>query len=190
MKTLAIFTSGILLVSSVAGAIAHGGATGIVKERMVAMGAMGKVMKSLSGMMLGDSEYDAEAVRKGAAVLQSHAGESLTNLFPEGSINGPSEATPEIWSNWQEFERLSMGLELYAAALGRAADKGLAHSTSGSGMMGQMTMGNSGMTGQSMMGDNAMTHDPEVLAQMPVEGLFKMTAQTCSSCHTKFRVEK
>ena len=190
MKTLAIFTSGILLVSSVAGAIAHGGATGIVKERMVAMGAMGKVMKSLSGMMLGDSEYDAEAVRKGAAVLQSHAGESLTSLFPEGSINGPSEATPEIWSNWQEFERLSMGLELYAAALGRAADKGLAHSTSGSGMMGQMTMGNSGMTGQSMMGDNAMTHDPEVLAQMPVEGLFKMTAQTCSSCHTKFRVEK
>ncbi len=28
------------------------------------------------------------------------------------------------------------------------------------------------------------------IAQMPADGLFNMVAQTCSACHSKFRVEK
>lgn len=30
----------------------------------------------------------------------------------------------------------------------------------------------------------------EQLAAMPADGVFNMVAQTCSSCHTKFRLEK
>ena len=190
MKLLVIFTSGALIVLGVAGAVAHGGATGIVKERMVAMGAMGKVMKSLSVMMRGEGAYDAETVRNGAAGLDTHSGAALTQLFPANSISGPSEAVPEIWSNWQEFQSLSDNLERYSIALGHAADNGLRPLEDSSSMMGQTMMGSAGMMGQSMMGNQAEAPDPQMLAQMPVQALFNMTAQTCSTCHTKFRVEK
>ncbi|WP_420411052.1 c-type cytochrome [Roseibium sp.] len=180
MKLSVFFLSGALVVSGVAAAVAHGGATGIVKERMDAMGAMGKVMKSLSAMMRGETEYDASAVRNGAEILQSHSGEALTKQFPEGSIEVPSEAKPEIWSNWEEFSSISGQLELFATALGEAADNGLSKPAAGGTMMGQGTM----------MGDPSHMQDPELLAQMPVQGLFNMTAQTCSACHTKFRIEK
>ncbi|MBG6145767.1 cytochrome c [Roseibium album] len=192
MKLSVILVSGALVVSGVAAALAHGGATGIVKERMDAMSALGKAIKSLSAMMRGETAYDAAAVRKNAEVLQSHSGEALTKLFPEGSIKGPSEAKPEIWSNWQEFADISGQLELFATALGEAADNGLSEPGAGGGMMGQSgMMGQGSMMGEgTMMGDPSHMQNPELLAQMPVQGLFAMTAQTCSSCHTKFRIEK
>lgn len=199
MKLSVILVSGALVVTGAAAAVAHGGATGIVKERMDSMSAMGKVIKTLSAMMRGETDYDADVVRKGAEILQSHSGEALTKQFPEGSIEGPSEAKPEIWSNWEEFSGISGQLELFATALGEAAGNGLSTPGAGGGMMGQGNMmgGQSGMMGQggmmdqgTMMGDPSHMQNPEMLAQMPVQGLFAMTAQTCSACHTKFRIEK
>jgi cytochrome c556 len=203
MKFRVMTIAGTLVLAGAAAALAHGGATGIVKERMDAMGAMGDAMKSLTSIMRGETDYDAETVRKGAEVIQSHSGEALTKLFPEHSIEGPSEAKPEIWSNWQEFETLADQLDLFAAALGKAADNGLAHGA-GAGVMGQEGMmgGNAMMSEGGMMGGGAMMTqggmmgtetpmaDPEMLAQMPADGIFNMVAQTCSACHSKFRVEK
>lgn len=71
---------------------AHSGATGIVKERMDSMSAMGKTVKGLAAMMRGDVDYDANAVRNGAATIRSHAGNALTRLFPKGSLGHKSEA--------------------------------------------------------------------------------------------------
>ncbi len=159
---------------------------------MDAMGEMGDVMKSLSSIMRGDKGYDAAAVRSGAEAIQSHSGEALTKLFPEHSIEGSSEAKPEIWSNWQEFKSLADQLDLFAAALGQGADNGLAHGGDGAGMMGGSSMmSQDGMMGTApMMGDASQMANPEMLAQMPADGLFNMVAQTCSACHSKFRVEK
>lgn len=204
MKFKVMTIAGTLVLAGAAAALAHGGATGVVKERMDAMGEMGDVMKSLSSIMRGDKDYDAAAVRSGAEVIQSHSGEALTKLFPEHSIEGPSEAKPEIWSNWQEFEALANQLDLFAAALDEAAENGLAHGGDGAGMMGGNSMmsgggmmGGSSMMSQDgmmgtapMMGDGTPMANPEMLAQMPADGLFNMVAQTCSSCHSKFRVEK
>lgn len=198
MKFRVMTIAGTLVLAGAAAALAHGGATGIVKERMDAMDEMGDVMKSLSSIMRGDKDYDAAAVRSGAEVIQSHSGEALTKLFPEHSIEGPSEAKPEIWSNWQEFKSLADQLELFAAALGQGADNGLAHGGDGAGMMGGETMmGGSSMMSQDgmmgtapMMGDGMPMANPEMLAQMPADGLFNMVAQTCSACHSKFRIEK
>ncbi|WP_269585434.1 c-type cytochrome [Roseibium sp. Sym1] len=203
MKFRVMTIAGALVLGGAAAALAHGGATGIVKERMDAMDAMGDVMKSLTTIMRGETDYDAETVRKGAGVIRSHSGEALTKLFPEHSIEGPSEAKPEIWSNWQEFETLADQLDLFAAALGKAADNGLAHGA-GAGAMGQESMmggsammseggmmgGGSMMTQGGMMGTETPMADPEMLAQMPADGIFNMVAQTCSACHSKFRVEK
>ncbi|MFW8635676.1 c-type cytochrome [Cribrihabitans pelagius] len=185
-----------------AGAVwAHGGATGIVKDRMDAMADMGKAMKALTPMMQGKAPYDADAVRAAAGRIGGHAGETMTELFPEGTDGMPSEAKPAIWSNWGEFSALAGQLETLSEGLALAADNGLmmagSHSTpdmmGGGGMMGGATMmGGSGMQGvSSMMGGAPMHAAPgrEELAEMPADGVFTMLSQTCSACHSKFRAE-
>lgn len=55
-------------------ALAHGGASGVVKERME---AMGDAMKELSAIMRGQRDYDAESVRALASTIESHGGDAL-----------------------------------------------------------------------------------------------------------------
>ncbi|SDG62351.1 c-type cytochrome, partial [Thalassobaculum litoreum] len=88
-------------------AIAHGDATGVVKERMESMEALGDAMKELTAMMRGQQDYGAERVRSLAATIESHGGEALTRLFPKDSLDHPSEALPAIWSDWDRFSALS-----------------------------------------------------------------------------------
>ena len=194
------FTIGIVAAIAISGAaLAHGGATGIVKERMDGMLAMGKSIKSLSLMMRGDAPYVPDEVVSGAKILQNHAGEALTSLFPEGSDGMPSEAKVEIWQNWQEFEEIANQLATYAAALEVAAPNGLMmeQTNANSGMMGTSSstmMGNSNSsmmgTGQSGMMGSSSPMGAEELGAMPADAVFNMIAQTCASCHEKFRAEK
>ncbi len=197
MKKQTIFAGCMLAISGLSTlALAHGGATGIVKERMDGMMAMSKVVKSLSAMMRGDTEYDADAVKDGAAIIKSHAGETLTALFPEGSASDESEAKPEIWSDWESFSAYAKQLSVFADGLAAAADNGLMHGDASPmmggqpGMMVGSSMMGSGMNGNGMMGDATTMMDADQLAQMPVDGVFNMVTQTCSACHTQFRAEK
>lgn len=199
MRIRTLFGAGAIGLSVVTAAFAHGGATGIVKERMDAMGAMGDAVKTLSAMMRGETEYDEGVVQREAAKLKAHGGDAMTSLFPEGSDGAPSEAKPEIWSNWDEFEALAMRLETLAAGLEIAAGNGLMMQDgsekggsnmmgTGAGMMG--TGASSMMSGGGPMGSGGGHLDEKALASMPADGVFNMVAQTCSSCHTKFRLEK
>ena len=99
----------LLAITTVAGAaaFAHSGATGVVKERMDGMLALGGVVKELNPMMRGQTPFDADRVRAGADVMIAHAGEQMTRLFPEGSDGMPSVALPAIWENWEEFTALA-----------------------------------------------------------------------------------
>ncbi len=185
-----------------AAAYAHSGATGIVKQRMDAMGKLGDVTKSLTEMMRGDITYDAELVRQNATQIRQHAGQSMTKLFPKGSLMKPSEARAVIWSDWEEFEILAMRLETLAIGLEASAENGLMGSDTApaSGMMGtggstggmMGSGGNAGgmMASGGMMGGPGSLPDTTELASMPADGVFNMLAQTCASCHTKFRSEK
>ena len=188
MKIQKIIGAGAIGLAFVAAAHAHGGATGIVRERMEAMEAMGEAVKTLTAMMSGETDYDAATVREQAATIRSHAGEAITGLFPEGSGGEPSEAKPGIWSDWDEFAALAAQLETYAEGLEAAAGNGLMHGdgTPGAGTM--MGSGNGMMSG-GMMGAVG-TPDADALAAMPADGVFAMMTQTCSACHTKFRVDK
>lgn len=202
LKIIGSAVAAALIVS--AAAYAHNGATGVVKERMDAMSILGKTTKSLTEIMRGDVSYDAELVRKNAAQIQKHAGDSMTKLFPKDSLMKPSEARPTIWSDWEEFEVLAMRLEALAVGLAASADNGLMASGSApaSGMMGTDSMTSSGgmtaggmtssgtMTAGSMMTDSGTLPDAAELASMPADGVFNMLAQTCASCHTQFRSEK
>ncbi|MAS04790.1 MAG: cytochrome C [Ahrensia sp.] len=197
MKIQKIIGAGAIGLASIVAAYAHGGATGIVKERMEAMGTMSDVVKALSAMMRGETAYNADAVRDGAETIRRHAGEALTGLFPEGSGGEPSEAKAEVWSNWDEFSALAAQLETLSEGLGLAADNGLM-SGSGGQAQGGMMGGGTGMMGSAntMMGGTAPmmgrggSFDAAVLAAMPADGVFNMIAQSCSACHTKFRLEK
>ncbi|UWP98608.1 c-type cytochrome [Aliiroseovarius crassostreae] len=180
---------------------AHGGATGVVKERMDGMSVMKDAMKVLTPMMRGEAEYDATVVRARAEDVSRHAGEALTRLFPEGSTDKASEAKPEIWQDWESFSGLADQLRLAADGLAAASENGLMMAgdmpAAGSMMSGQngTMMGGGMMAGQggAMMGgmmgsgsDGAMMD----LSQMPADGVFAMMGQVCAACHTRFRVEK
>ena len=66
----------VLIAGTAVTAFAHSGATGIVKERMDAMLAMGKAVKTVAPMMRGETAYDAGTVSDAARLFQQHAGES------------------------------------------------------------------------------------------------------------------
>lgn len=110
-----------LLLVDVATVTAHEGATGVVKDRMEHMKAIRGVMKGLAPIMQGQVEYDAEAVRSYAETLAAKGGTAMTDLFPEGSIHGPSEALPAIWADWERFAASARELELSATLLAETA---------------------------------------------------------------------
>ena len=173
-------------------ALSHDGATGIVKERMDGMAAMGKAIKTMSAMMRGEIDYDASVIKTEALSISDHAGDAINTLFPEGSVGMPSLARDEIWSQWDEFSALSDQLKAYADGLGLAAENGLATaSTDGNSTASMMGTSSNAMMGTTMMGGSAEAMPTiEALAEMPADGVFKMLVQTCSACHTAYRVEK
>jgi cytochrome c556 len=187
-----------LLASSVGlAALAHSGATGVMKERMDAMDEMGEAMKRLTPMMRGQTEYDPDVVRSAAETMIGHAGAQMTELFPEGSNGKPSEALDAIWEDWEEFAALAEALRTSAEGMKLAADNGLAGpgDMPGGGMMGSgqtMMGGNQGIMGtaQGMMGAPAQMMSTEMLAEMPVNAGFMAVTHTCSACHQKFRAEE
>lgn len=177
-------------------ALAHGNASGVVKERMELMEEMKESMKSMSDIFSGKRDYDAQIIKKAARVIERNAGEALTRLFPEGSRHGPSEARPEIWQEWGRFEYQAALLKRYSTALEKAADNGAVSPggmpsgmVNGSSMMGSgsMMMGSGSAMGAMMKGEEP---SEEHLSAMPADRVFRMVTDTCSSCHTRYRIEE
>ncbi|SDK07422.1 c-type cytochrome [Aliiruegeria lutimaris] len=151
----------LLLCGIAAGALAHGSATGIVRERMDGMSAMAKAMKSIAPIVKGETAFDAAAVASGAETLVGHSGDEITSKFPEGSDGMPSEATEEIWTDWERFETLAHQLARYASALARSA----------------------GADAEGLVVD---AHVQQV-AEMPPKEIFGMIGKTCAACHESYR---
>lgn len=187
-----------------AAAFAHSGATGVVKQRMELMQDIGEAMKSLADMFKGKTPYDSVQVRAQAEVIRDRAGQHILELFPHDSVQPPSEALPDIWSDWASFEALAIQLRDYSDALAQAADNPsgpgmLPGGTPDQGGMGGgrgMMLGRgpgmmSGGRGAGMMGGApGAGPDPSHLAEMPPQAAFMHVAETCNSCHTRFRLEQ
>jgi len=182
-----------------AAALAHTGATGVVLERMEAMSEMAKGVKDVAPMMRGVADYDPEAVRDFAAMVEGHSGETMVALFEEGTGGMPSQAKPEVWSDAEGFAALAEEMAVRARGLALAAENAPGGAAAGGGaasmMGGGAAMGGSGggmMGGGSMMGGNGgmmgggmMT--AEAIGAMPADRAFAMVGQTCAACHTRFR---
>ncbi len=81
---------------------AHGGAKGVVKERMDLMKGMADAMKVMGPMFKGEAPFQPEIVAEKAAYLAEHA-DKIPHLTPEGSNEHPSEALPAIWQDWDRY---------------------------------------------------------------------------------------
>ncbi len=166
------------LYAAIPFAAAHEGATGIVKERMMAMDGVGKAMKEIKAMLRGQKAYDAQRLAVLARRIGDQSGATLTGLFPEDSLRHPSKASAEIWRRWDLFERLAQDLGTSAEALAVAAeqsdDKAQTDDASGE---------------DSKQSANASANDvgsPAV--ELPMAAFAKL-ARSCAACHREFRIE-
>ena len=189
LKTITLATCVAVVATT---ALAHKGATGMLLERMNGMLAMGKATKEIAPMMRGQQDYDAARTSAYAAVLETHSGEAMLALFPEGMNMKPSVAKDSIWSNWGEFSALANDLELYAEALDLAAGNGIGDvAADAASMMGADTSTMMGEDTSGMIGGSEVAAlSLEELSSLPVNTLFAKTAQVCSACHSKFRADE
>ena len=105
------------------GANAHGGATGIVKQRMDAMSELGDASEIIGDMVKRKRPLDPVEVRRLALQMSEHAA-GIPELFPdtpESREGRATEALPAIWSRWEEFQALTVDLERESAALAEVA---------------------------------------------------------------------
>ena len=101
---------------------------------------LGDSMKALSLMVTGKAPYDAAETKKIAVAVKGHA-EAIPKLFPKGSISGPSEALPNIWTDWETFTGLAGSLEKLSDDLGASADTGKTASLAVFAKMGKTCSG-------------------------------------------------
>ena len=123
LKTRVTALSAIIAVSATTAVFAHGGAMGVVKERMDLMSAIGKNMKSVASMVKGDAKFDPTAIEASAKSMAEHS-TKINDLFPKGSLEKPTEALPSIWEDWGRFAQLSKDLETEANKLAEVAISG------------------------------------------------------------------
>ena len=101
-------------------ALAHSGATGIVKERMDMFKKNQKNLKAIKSHIRG-KDYDS--IAKLANEIRVWAAK-MPEYFPEGSNIKPSEASPKIWEDFTGFKRAAMKNETATKKLIAAAKAG------------------------------------------------------------------
>ena len=172
---------------------AHGGATGVVKERMDQMSDMKKSIKIMAAMFRGKTPYQVQEVRSQALKIKAHSAVTLTDLFPEGSLTDSSEAKAEIWNEWDKFKALAEDLENISQALSEVADIRDSESALSNSTPSKSTNGVA-MMGAAMMNPEMMSSEMSAVAIEPTkksaDGYFSQLIDTCAACHSTFRKEK
>ena len=121
MRTVVVFVvSAMTLIA--AGALAHSGATGIVKQRMDGMKEMSHAAKAMGAVKAGAIPFSFETLNLAGREIAKH-GAAARKLFPEGSLKTPSEALPAIWSDRETFDRLLDQMTSAAEKLAVSADR-------------------------------------------------------------------
>ncbi len=102
-------------------ALAHKGASGVMKERMDMMSVLGNNTKALAMMARGRTALDWQIVEQ-AGQAAVHTGQTFPEKFPADSFKAPSEAKRNIVSELENFTLLAVGLAEAGQALQNAAD--------------------------------------------------------------------
>ena len=102
-------------------------ATGIVAYRKAVMKSLGAHMGALKSILTDQTQLIDQVA------LHAHAiGETAKItpvMFPEGSLDAPTEALPVIWEDWAGFEAAAGTLTELASALAETSKGGDAQAT-------------------------------------------------------------
>ncbi len=112
MRSSVVFSFGAIALIA-ASALAHSGATGVVKERMDGMKEMSHAAKAMGAVRAGAIPFSFDTLNLAGREIARHGAAARTQ-FPGGSLTGPSEALPLIWTDRERFDQL-MG-EMVSAA--------------------------------------------------------------------------
>ena len=104
-------------------ALAHDGATGVVKERMDLMKRQQDDIKLIGDMAKGKTPFDAAKATEAARDISLTA-KKIHELFPEGSEGEKSDALPAIWKEWDRFTANAEDLDSVASDLATTLDDG------------------------------------------------------------------
>ena len=110
-----------LVAVAIAPLAAHEHATGIVKERMDGMEAIGKAMKAINARIKANRELGSiteDALRAWELATR------MPSWFPPGSNAHPSEAKSLIWQRWPDFQAKASALETELGKLAAVANTG------------------------------------------------------------------
>ena len=125
-RTTFIATAALLSAFVITSAPAHEGATGIVKERMESMKAMGKAMGAVADMFKGKRAFDPAVAGATADLIGKHAA-MIVDKFPDSDESRKSmhsEALPVIWERRADFDKLAEDLQTKAVGFGEVAASG------------------------------------------------------------------
>lgn len=112
-------------------ALAHKGATGIVKQRMDAMSEMGDAMGVMADMVKAKRPFDVQDIKTSISSLDQHS-RMMLELFPntdESRLGMKTEALPVIWDEWERFVALSKQLEERIEAFRAITETGIDEQT-------------------------------------------------------------
>jgi cytochrome c556 len=115
------------LALAIASAVLVGGAVGQddpIAARQAIMKANNSATRDAFGMASGKTPYDAAAAAAHMSKIASDM-ETFVTLFPEGSDQGDTEASPAIWQNIDDFKALAAKLAADTKAAADAAPGGI-----------------------------------------------------------------
>jgi cytochrome c556 len=114
--SLAVLT-GLLAVSA-----AHAGDKDLVKYRHNLMEVIGGHMNSAAAIVKGEVPYKADLAFHADGIAA--AAPKVLTSFKTKAMSKKSDALPEIWDKWAEFEKASKKFETASADFSKAAKSG------------------------------------------------------------------
>jgi cytochrome c556 len=98
----------VVMFAVIASAMAHEHAVGVIKDRMDGMMSMAKSMKVIKQRIRANQSPHAIALEAKNVQTQALA---IISFFPPGSTQPPTDARPEVWKNWADFEAKAKALK-------------------------------------------------------------------------------
>ena len=81
-------------------------------------------IKPMGAMMKGEIPFDAHAFARYAKDLAAAASMDLMSAFPEESEEGETDAKPEVWLEWEDFQSKFKDLQEQSSKLAEVAAGG------------------------------------------------------------------
>lgn len=122
VPTIAVVVAGVLAVPSLAATPSE-----TVKLRQATMKKLGEHMNAIKEFAMNGNGSAADVVKRAGEIGEVAAG--IAALFPEGTgmdeVKDPKNgARPEIWLDWENFEKAAGKLEAESKSLAAAAEGG------------------------------------------------------------------